>query len=241
MTFFALIPIERAVRRTAPAKLSTFSWLCDRRAASEPCGLAILRGTLIGLGLLGMDTFLVWLGTTRLGMSLDSFGVIYLPIRLFVNTTWPGVLAVCYPVVLAVSIALVVALVISGSSRVVSRPRLAMFLALILVAAILPGPTIVMAGVQPYFSKIILLLIEVAILACTFTSFDLLTVTAALFTLLFWSDNYQLLLMFRPTGAFEQWLAFWRLGPNRRRRGSYCIQIVAPGGLSAVRNGISMK
>jgi len=213
LTFFALIPIERAVRRTAAAKLSTFSWLCDRRAASEPCGLAILRGTLIGLGLLGMDTFLVWLGTTRLGMSLDSFGVIYLPVRLFVNTTWPGVLAVCYPLVLAVSIALVVALVISVSSRVVSRTRLAMFLALILVAAILPGPTIIMAGVQPYFSKIILLLIEVVILACTFTRFDLLTVTAALFTLLFWSENYQLLLMFRPTGAFEQWLAFgvWAL------------------------------
>src|SRR5262249_35645347 len=85
LTFFALIPIEQAIRSTAPAKFSTFLHLLDRKVVSESCGLAVLRGTLIGLGLLGIDTFLVWLATARLGSSLDSFYAINLQVRLFLN------------------------------------------------------------------------------------------------------------------------------------------------------------
>ena len=38
--------------------------------------------------------------------------------------------------------------------------------------------------------------------------FDLLTTMAAVFTFAFWWQNYRLLVMFEPTGAGEQWLAF---------------------------------
>ena len=69
-----------------------------RDLASEPCGLAILRGTFVGLALLGADTFLVWLGTNRLGMRLDSIQHILFQAGLILGNPWPSATAVLWAV-----------------------------------------------------------------------------------------------------------------------------------------------
>jgi len=208
LMFFILIPVERAVRRVGPAKLSTVIRLFDRRAASESCGLSILRGTLVGLGLLGTDAFLVWVGTTHLGMWADSFSLILIQGQLFLNNPWPGPLLVLYPIFQAITVSVLVSLLASLLTRVMRRSWIVLFLAAVLTAAIFPGPFFTIGAVQPYLSKVLLLFFEFLILAWTFTRFDVLTLFVAAFTAAFCWQNYTLLMMFRPMGSFGEWVAF---------------------------------
>ena len=208
LTFFILIPVEWAVRRAGPARLSTLIRLFDRRAASEPCGLSILRGTLVGLALLGADAFLVWVGTTHLGMWADSFTLIYIQGQVFLNNPWPGPLLALYPILQAIIMSVLVCLFASLLTRVMRRSWIVLFLAAVLAAAIFPGPLSTMGAVQPYLSKVLLLFFEFLILAWTFTKFDVLTLFVAAFTAAFCWQNYTLLLMFKPIGSFGEWVAF---------------------------------
>lgn len=211
--YFLLVPFERAVRRMGPAKLSTVVRLFDRRAISEPCGLGILRGALIGLALLGVDAFLVWLGTSRLGMRLDMFSQLYLQARVFLNSSWTSFPVLLMSVFHGVGIAVYLSLLTAMVARVVSRPWLALFLAAAAAAVIFPGPIFMMGAVQPYPSKVLLLFFDFLILAWTFTRFDVLTLFMAGSTFAFFWENYSLLVMFRPTGALEEWVCFalWAL------------------------------
>lgn len=65
--------VELQIRKTQPARLHRLIGILGRRATSAPCGLSILRGTLIGLALLGVDALAIWLGATYVGICLDSF------------------------------------------------------------------------------------------------------------------------------------------------------------------------
>ena len=77
-----------------------------------------------------------------------------------------------------------------------------------LAAVFAVHPFISLGAVQPYHWKLVVLLIGYLILAWVFIRFDLLTLLAAVFTFAFWWQNYRLLVMFEPTGARDQWLAF---------------------------------
>jgi len=203
--FFCLIPAERAVHRMGPAKLSSIVRLFGRAALSESCGLGILRGTLVGLALLGVNAFLVWFGTTHLKMRLDPFLIV---LQGFFFNRWLGSQIVLYPVFQTIIVAYSIGLLTAFLARMLGRPWLAIVLAAALSAAVLPGPFLMMGAVQPYYSKMSLLLLECLILAWTFARFDVLTLVAAVFTFAFWWQNYASLVMLQPTGAFEEWVAF---------------------------------
>ncbi len=205
--FFASVAMERSVCRIAPARFSIFVRLFDRRGASEPCGLAILRGTFVGLALLGADTFLVWLGTNRLGMRLDFVRHIISQAQLYLSNPWPS--SSIFLGALNYGLAVMfVGFFASFVARFVHRSWRAAFLAAALSAAMLAIPGLSLGAVQPYQWRLPLLLLDCLILVWSFNRFDLLTSVWAGFTFAFWWQNYFLLVMFEPTGAVEQWMAF---------------------------------
>ncbi|MBI4474548.1 MAG: hypothetical protein HY646_17895, partial [Acidobacteria bacterium] len=207
LAFFLLVPVERAIRRMAPAKISTFVRLFDTRAASEPCGLGVLRGTLLGLVLLGADTLLVWLGMSHLGMRLDTVSLLIMQGLLFPNNPWPSAQLVVYPLLQSITLWILIAFLTSFLSRAARRPWLAMLLGAALAAAILP-PILFIGAVQPYPGRVLLLTLDFLILAWAFVRFDALTLFAAAFTYSFFWETYTMLVTFRPLGAIEEWIAF---------------------------------
>jgi len=204
--FFWTIVLERSIRRVGP-QFSTWVRLFDRRALSEPCALAILRGTLIGLALLGLDAVLVWMGTNYLGMRLDGVTQIFIPAALLLNNPWPIAPAVQNALFQAYVFVLLVGFLASFVARFVRRPWLATLIAAALVAAIAPGPFLNMGAVQPYHLKVLVLFPGLLVLAWTFASFDLLSVASAAFTFAFCWLNYFLLVVFEPTGPVGPWIA----------------------------------
>jgi hypothetical protein len=207
LAFFLLVPVERSIRRMAPAKMSTFIRLFDRRVASEPCGLGILRGTLLGLVLLGADSLLVWLGVSRLGMRLDSISLLVIQGLLFLNNPWPSAQLVVYPLMQSITLLILVAFLCSFFSRVARRSWLAIPLAGALAAAILP-PMLFIGAVQPFPGRVLLLTLDFLILAWAFVRFDVLTLFVTAFTYSFFWQTYTMLVTFRPLGAIEEWIAF---------------------------------
>ena len=204
--FFVLVPVEIAIRRWAPAKLYTLERFFHRRVVSEPCGLAILRGTFAGLFLLGADTLLVWFGTSRLGMWLDSFLFIAMPTpKIQYYNPW---VAVPLGIFQAVVLTILVAFLTSFFARIVRPVWFALLLAAALAAVIFPGPLFTMGAVEPYAAKVILLSLDFLILGWIFLRFDVLTLTTAAFTFAFFADNYALLVTFSPIGSAEEKFAF---------------------------------
>ncbi len=83
VAFFASVAVEHAVRKMDSDRLRGFLRIFERKAASAPTGLGILRGTMIGLAILGLDGSFVWLGTNHLRMRLDVAAHIQYPSRFF--------------------------------------------------------------------------------------------------------------------------------------------------------------
>jgi hypothetical protein len=171
---------------------------------SETCGLAILRGSLIGLGLLGLDTALVWFGTTHSLMRLDSFVHVTLPTWLvYKPTPLSDALAVAGTQVIALAFTAFLACLLW---RLVHRP----WAVVLLSAAVLTGTGIhfTMGAVHPAHWMAVLLFLEYLIVVWAFWRYDLLTMFVVLFTPAFWWLNYTILVMLSPAGAAGEWIAF---------------------------------
>jgi hypothetical protein len=206
--FFGSIALERAIRRADPARFVSFVRFFDRRIVSEPCGLALLRGAVLGLILLGVDTVLVSTGTTRLGMRLDSLTHVMCQAWPYLTTSWPGGHLVLDALAQTLAVGLIIAFLASVLAGLLRRTWAAVMSAGALAAVFAVHPFISLGAVQPYHWKLAVLLVGYLFLAWVFVRFDLLTLMAAVFLFAFWWWNYRLLVMFEPTGARDQWLAF---------------------------------
>ena len=207
-TYFPLIALERNLRRTAPAKLATLARLFHKKTLSAPCGLAILRGSFIGLAVLAADAILVWLGTTRLGIRLDELEHLVLPAVAFLGSAWPSAHALVKSLFDALEIGLMVSLLAAFLAHFLKRAWVVVGATALTAALLLPGPLLSVAAVQPYHWKLVLLFADCLLLAWVFARFDLLTLFAAGFAFAFCWHNYWLLLVLQPAGAEGQWLAF---------------------------------
>ncbi len=210
--FFASIAVEWSVRRAAPSKFPSFVRLFDRRAVSEPCGLAILRGTFLGLALLGLDSFLVWMGTRDLGMRLDSGPQIFFQVWPYLRSPGASAHVMLDAFGHSIGFAFTIGFFASFLARFARRTWVAAVVAAALAATMVPGPLVCLGAVQPYHGKVLVLLFECLLLVWAFSRFDLLTLVAAVFTFVFWWQNYRLLVMFEPAGNLEQWMAFAAFG-----------------------------
>ncbi len=207
--FFFIITLERAVGRIWPNKLSSLVRFFDRRAISEPCGLAVLRGAFIGLALLGLDALLVWLGTSHLGMRLDSAVLTMEPARSApIGTGWSVTFVTIKEIYQAAYVAFVLSFLASFFARLIRRRWLALCVAAALATATISWLALNMGAVQPYPGKFAILVLECLLLTWALSRFDVLTVVWSAFTFAFCWADYYLLVMFEPTGALEQWVAF---------------------------------
>ena len=122
MTFFISVGCERAVVLVWPEKFTAFLRLFSRRITSEPCGLALARGTLLGLGLLGLDTLLVWAATQVPGVLLDEVRHIIFLAWPYLRSPAPAVQQLFELLQQPVSICFVVVFVVSLLARLGWRP-----------------------------------------------------------------------------------------------------------------------
>jgi hypothetical protein len=208
--FFVSVCLERAVRKVAPAKFLTLSQELAGKNVPESFGLAALRGGLIGLALLGLDSLLIWAGTAHTRLWLDSFVQITHPYQLlrralptlgvFLGAFWEGTMVIA------------IAYLASLAAGFIRRIWLRVPVAAALAAVLLPGPLIGLAAIQPYPWKIVLLFVECLGLALCYFRFDVLTIFCALFTFQFCWRNYSLLVMLQPAGNTEEWVAFALFG-----------------------------
>jgi len=212
LMFFFSIAVERAVRRAALARFASFVRFFDRRILSQPCGLALLRGSLLGLAWLGLDTILVSSGTNHLGMRLDSLAQLMVLAWPHLGTSWPNSNLLMDALFQGLSVGMFLGFLISLLAGFVRRSWVAVIGAAALGAVFLVHPFFTWGAVQPYHWKLAVIFLDCVLLAFILLRFDLLTLMGAGFTFGFWWLNYRLLVMFEPTGAGEQWLAFYLWG-----------------------------
>jgi serine/threonine protein kinase len=208
--FFVFIALERLVQRVGPAKTLTFIRLFDRRVFSEPCGLGILRGTLVGVALLGVETLLVWVGTTHGRMWLDSDTHI-LWAGISAGEKWPSVRVFLSALFQTLTVGVVIVFAGCLVARFCRRPWLTALIVAALSAVTVAGGS--MGAIKPYPWQLVLLGFDCLVLACTFARFDVLTLIVTVFTFALCSQSYPLLVMFEPAGAAQEWgvLILWGL------------------------------
>jgi protein kinase-like protein len=202
---FISIGIERSVRTLAPAKVSSLVKLLEHRAATEACGLAIVRGTLLGFALLGLDTAMVWLGTSRLGMWLHKDTVIGWGWALIGPSRHLDMISEALLETFVMAFVLV-PFAIYVTTRLVPRLSLAALLAAALCAA--TDLNFELVAVQPHYLKLAFLFPVYLALACVFIRFDLLTLLCTIFTYSLWWQNYRLLILREPIGTTGEWIVF---------------------------------
>ena len=204
------VAVEFWIRKTHPAKLRSLVGLFGPQVMSEPSGLSILRGTFIGLALLGIDGLVIWLGTTYFGAYLSGTQIWGFGRAL--GSWWP--VTGFFPVVWmqSLGIGLLVAFVVSSAERLIARPWLRVIASTLLLAA--GGVHISMGSVQPYQWMIAVLFIDYFFLVLAFRRFDLLTLFAAIFTFAFCWLNYPFVVIqwqmgpVWPLTAFALWGLF---------------------------------
>jgi len=213
LIFLLSITLERFVRRADATKLRTYARLFGRGAWSEPCGLAVLRGTLLGLALLGLDTLLLWVATNYLGGRLDSFSHGYMQRLVFIGSSFPAFHLLFDSLYQTISVVVMLPIFASLSVRLVRRSWLAVLLAAAVGGATMTHPVYNMGSVQPYHLKMLVLFLDFLVLAWTYTRYDLLTLFAAAFTFAFFWQNHLLLVMREPLGVISEWITFgvWAL------------------------------
>jgi predicted Ser/Thr protein kinase len=204
--------LERSVQRVAPEKFfSILNPPSRKSAAAQTCGLGVLRGTFAGLALLGLDSFLVWGGTSYLAVRLDSFFQMA-SLGQFLGRSWPTVGVALGGFSQATVVAGPIVFLSSLAARFLRRFWLVILIPSALTAMFLPGPIISMGAVQPYHWKLVLLFLECLALTLCYARFDALTVFWAALTFAFCWHNYHLLVIFEPAGNAEQWIGFLGFG-----------------------------
>ena len=188
--------LERMLARWDARKLTSLRLLCSRSASTTPVGLSVLRGTLVGVALLGLDAGGIWLTTRFLGATLDldvnvwfvsmelRYGVLVALVAAFVQAVWLGTF---------ISVAVPLA-----RQWFPAKPIYPVVAAAILA---LTGAHFSMAAFwQPQF-VVALLFVDFLVLAVTLQRFDLLTVLVAVFTFSLWSAVAPLLMVLAQVDA----------------------------------------
>ena len=196
--FPASIALEAFLKAKRPAQLDALVALLSRGRVKTAAGLSWLRGTAIGLILLGVDTCAIWIGTTYFGARLSPIYVGLLGGA--INTVaWPLGLILATALAQVTGIGLLVCLSGLVADRISHRRWLSVVGAAACLAA--SGIRFSMGTVLPWYWTLLVLFVDYAILVVSFQRFDLLTLSVAIGTFAFWWANYPLFVMQQPIGA----------------------------------------
>jgi hypothetical protein len=208
LNFISLIALEREVEKTGSFRLLTTVRAFGRGFAAEPTGLAVIRGTLIGLIVLGLDAVLVWLSIHHLGMFMDAATLGF--VEAYHNYAWPAVHHMILVIGLTPMLAAFIAWLAALPAYSIRRSWLRVLIAGLLVAIVLPGyPFVGTASLlQPYPLKALIVLFESIVFIWSFLRFDFLTLMISTVTFAFCSGNYFFLQVLQPTGSVQEKLVF---------------------------------
>jgi len=214
-----LVTVEYYLRRRVPDKIASYALAWSGQLSHSSLGLAVVRGALLGLGLVALETLLAHL---TLNFSLkDVKPSLFLsvivdpaPVALAIESTSPAL----YAVAAAFLNGMVISFVFLGLTRVIfsksftqpmawyGRPLIylgaAIFWMLIGVPLHLVQFTILPAGWALAW------MLEAWLLVWLLDRYDVLTIMAAVATAVLWIINYPLLVIFQTVGNGAHWAVF---------------------------------
>ena len=206
------VATERLIVRDDGVRLRTLVNLFRWPSIPESSGLSILRGTLVGLLLLGLDTFLVWVAITYGGARLDR--IAHVSMLGWALNQAAAAIAVppMYGLMQSALLGLIAAFVISAIATAVKNPALRIVLPAALLSA--SGVHLSLGAVQPWYRVLALLLVDFLVLVLAFRAYDLLTLLVALFTAAFVWAAYAAYVMQQLIGPVQPLvvLSLWGLG-----------------------------
>lgn len=202
---FVSIALERGLA-FMPEKTWTAFSLVRPMFLSNTFALAVGRGTLIGLTLLGAETAIIRFTQLRLHSYLDGYFHILLPPQ-YLLIWWPWADRLLDALFQTLAIGLLMGLMLAVSYRGIRwRPGAVIVAAL---AMALTGVHWSMAGIEPARLQIAVLFIDYLVLAFAFAAYDLLTMFVAFFTFAFlWGEYYNILASIEHSGELVL-IALW--------------------------------
>jgi hypothetical protein len=191
------VAVEALLARTKPGAFRSLMALAGGRVRTPIVALAIVRGTLVGLAVLGVDALAVWWLTAYAGGWPDSFQLTLTGRALTLQ--WPVVVILTLAAVQAMELGMIVCFIVA----IVDRFAFANWLRVVLSTALLTATSIDMAmgRVQPYYWRLSVLAVDFFLLVLAFRRFDVLTVLVANFTIAFAWGLYPLYVVLQQAGA----------------------------------------
>jgi hypothetical protein len=202
--FFLSVALEDCLR-SMPEKTWTAFSLVRPMFLSNTFALAIGRGTLVGLSLLGIETAIIRLTQLHLHGYLDGYFHIILPPQYL--AWWPYGDRLFDALFQTLSIGCLMGLMLGVCFRLIrSRPAAVLAAA---AAMALTGIHWSMGTVEPAWVQVSVLFLDYLVLAFAFAAYDLLTMLVAFFTFAFlWGEYYNILASLERTGEYFL-IALW--------------------------------
>jgi hypothetical protein len=183
--------VETLWRKEHSPKMVTLIALFQRRAVEESSGLAVVRGSALGLVLLGVDTALIWAATRYSDAHLNFAHISYLGGNLkIIPWALGAILAMSF--VQAFGTAVIVGFVDLFARRFAPRAWASLLgTSLILAVADIHWS---LGGINPLHWTIAVLLVDYLVLVAILRRFDFLTLVVTIATFAFWWANYPTLI-----------------------------------------------
>jgi hypothetical protein len=191
------IALEALLARTKPGAFRSLMALAGGRIRTPIVGLAIVRGTLIGLAVLGLDALLVWVTTTFAGGWSDTSQIPIVSRAL--SLQWPVAVSLTFAFVQMMDLGLIICFIVAVVDRLASVSWVRVLLATALLTA--SGIGISLASMEPYYWRLPVLAVVLFVLVLAFRRFDVLTVMVANFTIGFCWVMYPMSVVLQQAGA----------------------------------------
>ncbi len=217
-----LVAVEHHLRRRAPAGIASYALALRGRFRESAVALAVVRGALVGLVLMALETFLAYLGLVRGRLIHGRLSLAHF--STFLDPTPVGyALASFSPALFAVSSALfhgfLLGLILLGLGWVQSFVALRKAKKWKTVQVLAASPVYVFLGIAGlplhvgvfdgmFFGFFLYSLVWALALGWLVVRYDLLTAVIAVATATLWALNYPLLYILRDIGNEAHWGIF---------------------------------
>ena len=219
-----LVFTEDLILRRVPQALASYQLALRGRVVDRAVGMAVIRGTLGGLVVVGTETLLVHLSLIYVSSSnirmADGFGVVFVnpePLGNAMASFSPALFVLGAALVSGILVGVIMLGVsyvnIERDARKSKYPRVTRIVYMFGIGFIYPAVAIALLLPQGRFlslgvGHIYIVYIPGLILVFIMLRYDILTVFVAVATATIWSLNYPLLYLLGEVGNTGQWLVF---------------------------------
>ncbi len=222
-----MVTVEHYLARRLPAKIATYTLLWQGKLGHPAVGMAVVRGALLGLLLVGVETITVRLGVSAVGSStklVRSMGGFFAfavldPVALgqAIESFSPAL----FVLIAALFDSLMVGLILLGGfwltelksilnnqGKRIYQLSTVFGLGFVLAGGILATRLHLGQAMGPLFGFFCVPLMMAILLAVAFELYDVFTVAVGVGTAVLWTLNYPLLQIFAEVGNGAHWSLF---------------------------------